>query len=83
MTTQNYSLNQWGAIPSFINDIISKYNGLPATTDNFSRLDDDITFIVSDCGEAHGNIDQGVKIGGGWLCPRDGNNTWNIRIELS
>lgn len=79
---KNYTINQRGEVPQFISDMINKFEGMQADRDSFELLNQDITFLVVDCGEAHGNVDQGVKVGGAWLCPKNNDNTWNVRIEI-
>lgn len=79
---KHFTINQRGNVPAFITDCISKFEGMEATRDTFLELDSEISFLVVDCGEAHGNVDQGVKVGGAWLCPKNNDNSWNVRIEL-
>lgn len=79
---KSYTINQSGNVPEFITKCISEFEGMEANKDTFQKLDAEISFIVVDCGEAAGNVDQGVKVGGAWLCPLNNDNTWNVRIEI-
>lgn len=80
---KSYTINQRGDVPSFIANQIKQFNGMPATKENFELLNAEISFIVVDCGEAHGNVDQGVEVGGAWLCPKNNDNSWNVLIQLT
>lgn len=79
---QTYTINQRGEVPAFITGIILKYNGMQANVDTFAQLDEDVAFLVNDCRECHGNTDKGEIVGGAWLCPKNNDNSWNVRIDL-
>lgn len=77
---RHYTINKRGAVPSFITKLLSWVEGSPVNRDTFQRLDSDITFIVVDCHECHGNTTKGDKTA--WLCPKNGDNSWNVSIEV-
>lgn len=79
---KSYTINQRGEVPSFISKMIGDYEGKPADRHTFERLDADVNFLVVECGECHGNTDKGAKVGGAWLCPKNGDNSWNVRIDI-
>lgn len=75
-----YQVTSTGNVPSFISKYADDYNGKPVNKDTFFCLDNDITFLVVDCKEAHGNTSSDKSA---WLCDRNGGNTWNIRFDIT
>lgn len=69
-----------GEAPQYAKSLVSKYDGKPATRDNLFNLDSDITFCVCDLKEAHGNFNQHSR--SAWLCPVNGDNSFNINFEF-
>lgn len=79
---KTFTINQRGEVPSFVSTMIGPYEGKPADNSTFQQLDADIEFLVVECRECHGNTDKGVNVGGAWLCPKNGDNSWNVRIDI-
>jgi hypothetical protein len=77
---KHFSVKFWGEIPELVKPIIEKFDNTKVTPSTFYCLDDEIRFIVNDLGIAHGNTCKIDKTG--WLSPRNGDNTWNMSIDV-
>ena len=76
---RNFKIEASGIVPNIINQYIMGYNDRESTKDNILSLDDDISFIVCDLRLAHGNLNKSDK--SAWLCPTNGDNSFNVRIS--
>jgi hypothetical protein len=69
-----------GTLEPLIQSIVDRFpTGTKATKETQRQLEEDIKFVVVDCGLAHGNTDYPA---GAWLCPRNNDNSWNVRIYV-
>jgi hypothetical protein len=78
MKSYNVVIN--GNPPSYILKIANAYNGKPVNKDTFFCLDNDISFIVCDCKDAHGNTSNDKTA---WLNDRNDGNTWSIKFSIA
>lgn len=67
-----------GEAPASLVKMFSAYDGKEAKKDAKFCLDQDITFVVCDLKEAHGNMYSDSA----WLSPKNGDCSWNIDIKF-
>jgi hypothetical protein len=76
-----YHVRSNGNLPPMVQSVADKFNGLEANKDNFYVLDSEISFLVVDCGLAHGNTTKADK--SGWLYSKEqGGNLWNVNFDV-
>lgn len=80
MSTKKYKVVTRGVVPVHILDIImNNYHDTEVTAETFANLDDDIDFLVCKCKDCHGNTNHDKS---GWLTPINGDNSWDLQIEI-
>ena len=80
MNMKHFNFQTTGEVPQSLTSYINRYNGKQATKEGIYCLDSDISFLVCDLKECHGNLNNSNKTA--WLAPLGNDNTWSINIEF-
>ena len=76
---KTFTIDARGTLSPIVQGLVDKFNGVKADNNSVYSLDQEITFIVCQCGIAHGNLNKADK--SAWLSPRNGDNSWNVSIN--
>lgn len=81
MKIKKYYVRSNGALPDPVLKLVAQMDGMPVTDDRFYILDEEIKFLVVDCGIGHGNTTKSEKTG--WIYSKEnGGNLWNVNFDV-
>lgn len=78
---KTFKFNTSGNLPQSVQKIVEQFNNKPADRQAIKNLDSEIEFVVCELKEAHGNLNVYGK--DAWLCPKNGDNSWNVTINFN
>jgi len=76
---KTFKIETRGTLSPSIQNLVSLFNDKKADKNSVQYLDSEITFVVCDLKEAHGNLNKYDKTA--WLCPKNGDDSFNVSIS--